>query len=424
MTRPEPELEAIEELEEDQNRRPSAGGRQRFGSLFSILIPLKKEDSSKIEIIRGLFSKQDLKEIRYFLKFHKARFGKESFSTTKDILENPEYDVLVPNTVNKGMRERINEFNIAIRLQAKENLFLEFSKEAEERMLKLMAPNIIGLTEVKKAALLQLFAKEKVHILLLGDPSTGKTVVLRSVSELAPISSFGLGSGASKAGLTVTFSGKEIIKGLLPLADKGIACIDELNLMKVTDTAGLLNAMEKGFITYDKGNNHLQLDTRVKVFASANPNGDKFIGQTIDMLRKQVPFEPALLSRFHLVFLVRRPTTTEFLKITDKIIKDGEHHIEEHDKRFVKEYIEYSLSREAVFDKKLSPRIQDFVEEIKKDEDKFLVEVSPRMVVGLINMAKASARMHLREKTDEKDVDEAISIFRAALYIKKDILEK
>jgi replicative DNA helicase Mcm len=184
-------------------------------------------------------------------------------------------------------------------------VFHDFASQAEEKIFSLIAPNIIGLDEVKKAGLIQLFAKDKVHILLLGDPATGKTDILRSIADLAPISSYGLGSGASKAGLTVAVIGKDIAKGLLPMADNGIACIDELNLLKTADRAGLFNAMEKGFITYDKADSHLKIDARIKVFATANPEGERFVGRTIDVIKKQIPFDPALLSRFHLIFLIR-----------------------------------------------------------------------------------------------------------------------
>jgi replicative DNA helicase Mcm len=380
---------------------------------------MNKDTKLKLNLVKELFSSDELKELKYLLKSHKARFSVEGFGTTADFFPDSKYLVLASNSINKQLKERIDFFNRRVRQQSREEVFSRFSQVAEQKILSVLAPSIIGLDDVKRAALLQLFAKEKVHILLLGDPSTGKTVVLRSVAELAPISSFGLGSGSSKAGLTVNFSGKEMIKGLLPLADNGIACIDELNLMKSVDRAGLLNAMEKGFITYDKANNHVQLDARIKVFASANPDGDRFVGNTIDLLKKQIPFEQALLSRFHLMFLIRRPSTQEFLKITENIIKGEKKELDKNDANFIKQYVEFCLERDVEFDKNLSPMIQGFVEDIRKDEDKFLVEISPRMVFGIMNMAKASARMRLKDKVDKEDLIKTLKIFNSALYIKR-----
>ena len=203
------------------------------------------------------------------------------------------------------------------------------------------------------------------------------------------------------------------------MADKGMACIDELNLLKTSDRAGLLNAMEKGFVTYDKGNTHLKLDANVNVFATANPDGDRFVGRTIAVLKKQVPFDSALLSRFHLVFLIRKPGTQEFLQITDKIIMDEKKNVHENDVNFVKQYVAYALKQPAEFDKNLSTLIQGFVEDVKKDEDQFIIEISPRIVIGIMNTAKAAARMRLRPKVQREDIIKVLKIFNSALYVKK-----
>ena len=182
-------------------------------------------------------------------------------------------------------------------------LFNRFSGKAFETLSKCVASNILGLDEVKKAVVLQLFAKDNLHVLLLGNPGVGKTEIVRSVSEFAPVSSFGLGSGTSGAGLGVAMRGKEILKGLLPMANGGLAAIDELNLMKKMDRANLYSAMDKGFVGYDKINGHLKVDAKVSVLASANPVGDKF-NRTIEKIRRQLPFDPALLQRFHLLFFI------------------------------------------------------------------------------------------------------------------------
>jgi DNA replicative helicase MCM subunit Mcm2 (Cdc46/Mcm family) len=398
---------------------PPGEVRVGFSKLLSLFIPLGKENKLKLDLVRDLFSKKEFDELKSLLRSHKARFSEQSFNTTHAFFPDSKYLVLASNSINKRIKERVDFLNKRIISSEREKVFTKFSQFAEEKILSLIAPDIIGMDAVKKAALLQLFASEKVHILLLGDPSTGKTAVLRSVADLAPISSFGLGSGSSKAGLTIAFSGKELVKGILAQADKGIACIDELNLLKNIDRAGLLNSMEKGVITYDKGNNHVQVDARVKIFASANPEGDKFVGSTMEVLRNQVPFEQALLSRFHLVFLIRRPSTEEFLKITDNIIRGEKKVFNPEDIAFVKEYIHYSLEKEVIFDKSLSPMIQGFIEDARKDEDKFLVEISPRMVIGIINMAKASARMRLALKVDKSDIIKVLKIFNEALYVKR-----
>jgi replicative DNA helicase Mcm len=281
------------------------------------------------------------------------------------------------------------------------------------------------MDDIKLSCAIQLFANEKSHILLLGDPGTGKTDIIRSASELHPISSFGLGSGTSGAGLGIAFRGDEMIKGLLPLANKGLCCIDELNLLKNEDRASLYNAMEKGFITYDKASKHIQVEADVSILATANPKGDKFVGWVVETLKKQLPFDSALLSRFHLIFLIRKPDIKEFLEITKHIIRGDKKKEIEANKKFVKEYVEYARSLEVEVPKVFEKNIGEFIKELKKNESKYLIEVSPRLVVGFIRFAKASARMDLRRYVTSIDLERVKKIFLSSLQIKKvDVVEE
>lgn len=412
--------EAPEEPEFAEAEEAGFVTEKKFGSIFASILPLRDEDKIKLKLVEEILEPEEVKELKYFLKTHKARFAEADFGTTHNFFQNSKYLIIACNVVDPAVKRKVEQLNQKIAYHEKERVFHDFASQAEEKIFGLIAPNIVGLDEVKKAGLIQLFAKDKVHILLLGDPATGKTDILRSVSDLAPISSYGLGSGASKAGLTLAVIGKDIVKGLLPMADNGIACIDELNLLKTADRAGLFNAMEKGFITYDKADSHLKIDARVKVFATANPEGEKFVGRTIDVIKKQIPFDPALLSRFHLIFLIRKPGTQEFMQITQNIILGHKTSISENDRNFVKEYIAYALAKDVELDKSLSPLIQGFVEDVKNDESEFIMEISPRIVIGIMNMAKAAARISLKEKVEKEDIIKVLKIFNSALYLKKD----
>ena len=306
-----------------------------------------------------------------------------------------------------------HQYNDKIR----KKVFQNFSKVAFEVIPKFIAPNIMDVDLIKQTALLQVVSNERIHMLLIGDPGTGKTKIIHSSSNLSPINSFGLGSGTSGVGLALTMKGKEMSRGLLPLAHNGVCALDELNLMKKEDSALLLNAMESGFITYVKGGNNIRLDTNVKVLATANPKGDKFVGKNILSLKKQMPFDSALLTRFHLVFLLRKPGHKKFMKITENLINNAGAEIKEYDLDFIKEYIKYAKENigEVRFDKQFKDKVSNSISKIKKNEDKYLIDVSPRLVIGLIRLAKASARLELRDYVIERDVDRAINILDNSL---------
>ena len=280
------------------------------------LRPLNDQEGVRLNCIEGLVGNKRLKLIKKLLRQKKISIDMvEVNNSFCEAVEFPQIKALAKNIdasdVNKDIKSEIEK-----------KLFEDFSKKAFSVIPDYIAPNIQGMDYIKKATVLQLFSIQPIHILLLGDPSVGKTDILRAGFNLSPISSFGLGSGTSGAGLAVTIKGKEIRKGLLPLADKGVCAIDELNLMKDEDMASLYNAMEKGFISYDKGGNHYRFDARVKVLATANPKGDSFKANNIEKLKKQLPFDPALLTRFHLVYIIKKPGAKEFKKITEKIISD------------------------------------------------------------------------------------------------------
>jgi DNA replicative helicase MCM subunit Mcm2 (Cdc46/Mcm family) len=186
--------------------------------------------------------------------------------------------------------------------------------------------------------------------------------------------------------------------------------------MKKQDMASLYNAMEKGFVTYDKGKTHIRMDAKIKVLATANPRGDKFEGSKKEKIREQLPFDPALLTRFHIVFFIRKPDIEKFMKITRKIVRDEKINIKEEDIHFIKEYIKHAKSIDVELEPEFEARIIEFIEEIKKDENKFIVDITPRIVKGIINIAKANARLHLRNKTSGEDIEKAINILKHSLY--------
>jgi len=391
-----------------------------FMKFVHFVRPLSKKESGYMSELVKYLEPKDLKRIKNLLKNKEIGVSFSNLGISEQIGDDvsfPQLNLALEDNELQLFAEKINK---EIEEKLKRKAFRSFSERAKKTIKEFIAPNIFGLELAKEAAALQLFAAEPFHILLLGDPGTGKTDILRSVSNLHPITSFGLGSGASKAGLSAAVKGNEILKGLLPMANEGICCIDELNLMKRADYAALYSAMEKGFITYDKANKHFQLDAKVRVIATSNPKGDRFVGNIISILQQQIPFDSALLTRFHLVFLIRKPGLERFAKITKKIVQNDKMKISIKDMEFIKDYVDFAEQVDVEFPKEFEKQVVDFSTELKKDEKKYLVEISPRMVIGLMRLAKASARMELRKTVKKEDIDKAEEIIKFGLQIKRE----
>jgi len=131
---------------------------------------------------------------------------------------------------------------------------IELSNESDiyEKMIASMAPSIYGYDEEKLAIIMQLFSgvtkhlpdgsrtRGDLHMLLIGDPGTGKSQLLQYIRNLAPRSVYTSGKGSSSAGLTAAAvrddfgDGQQwtLEAGALVLADQGIAAVDELDKMR------------------------------------------------------------------------------------------------------------------------------------------------------------------------------------------------
>lgn len=182
-----------------------------------------------------------------------------------------------------------------------------------------LAPKIYGNDEVKQAIVLALVGGAKkayksgdtdrgeFHVLLIGDPSTGKSKLVDRAEQVGWRAVGVSGSNTTKAGVTTVATQDDfgdgswtVEAGAAVKAHRGILAIDELDDMPAEARAALLEPMSKQSIHVSKGGINTHIRTETAVVAAANPEQGRF--DPYEPPSQQFSFTSTLLSRFDLVF--------------------------------------------------------------------------------------------------------------------------
>ncbi len=332
-----------------------------------------------------------------------------------------------------------------------------------EQMVASIAPAIYGYEQEKLAMMLQLFSgvtkqlpdgsriRGDLHMLLIGDPGTGKSQMLSYIQNIAPRSVYTSGKGSSSAGLTAAAvqddfgDGQQwtLEAGALVLADQGIAAVDELDKMNPDDRSAMHEALEQQRISISKAGINATLKSRCSLLGAANPKYGRF--DQYEPIGEQIDLEPALISRFDLIFTVtdnpdeekdrnlaehilntnyagelstQREKMPSLDVSSDEIDAMTEKVDPEIDAELLRKYIAFAKQNcHPRMTEEAREAIRDFYVDLRSkgtDEDA-PIPVTARKLEGLVRLSEASARIRLSDTVDIDDAERVIEIVHSCL---------
>jgi DNA helicase MCM9 len=190
-----------------------------------------------------------------------------------------------------------------------------------------LCPQLHGLARVKLALLLALAGgvpgagaggaavRGEAHVLLVGDPGTGKSVLLRAAARLARRAVVATGGGVTSAGLTAAAvrdgGGWALEAGALVRAHRGVAVVDELEALPAAQRDALHEALEAQRCTVAKAGVHARLPCAATLLAACNPRTTRGAQHAPAGAAASAALEAAtslaapLLSRFDIIMWLR-----------------------------------------------------------------------------------------------------------------------
>jgi replicative DNA helicase Mcm len=319
-----------------------------------------------------------------------------------------------------------------------EEKILELAKDPwiHRKIITSIAPSIYGYDHIKEAIMYLLFGgvhktlpdiaiRGELNSLVVGDPGTAKSQLLQYVARVAPRGLYTSGRGTTAAGLTAAVirekgGGMSLEAGALVLADKGIACIDEMDKMRPEDRVAIHEAMEQHTVSVAKGGIVATLNARTAILAAANPALGRY--EPHRTVAENISLPVTILSRFDLIFVLRDVPNKE----SDS--KMSQHILEIHKRglspveppiplELLRKYIGYSKGIKPVLTQEALQRLNDFYLAMRSasEAEGSPVAITARQLESLVRISEARARASLRKEVTAEDAEAAIVIMKRSL---------
>ncbi|MDF2737635.1 MAG: mcm [Nitrososphaeraceae archaeon] len=307
--------------------------------------------------------------------------------------------------------------------------------DAYDILISSYAPHVYGHEVIKEVILLLIVGsvtkrledgsarRGDINVLLVGDPGTAKSEMLKFAAKIAPRGLYTSGRGSTAAGLTAAVirdkSGIMMLEaGAVVLGDQGLVCIDEFDKIKPEDRSALHEVMEQQTCSVAKGGIVATLNARTSILSAANPLYGKY--DPFKNITENVNLPIPLLTRFDIIYVIRdipekekdHRVASHILELHRESESTGQYFI---DIDLFSKYLAYSKTMEPKLTVEAIDKIRDYYMKMRNVESDGMITVTPRQLEGLVRLATARSKLLLKDYVDSDDAERAIYLIQTML---------